>query len=494
MRWVYAAALAAVLAGCSEKGPDVDKIKKDITAEMNYLAGPEGQKYLAFDGVDAAPDGDKVKVTVKGLKLVVPQAEPLTIGDIEMHVVPKGEDQYDVSDLHGPNKISFKLPEGDLAADIGSQTWSGVWSMKYHTYLSGEGTYGNVKVTGAAMKGATIDLAEIAAKSTTEDKGNGLFDQTVTGTMKPMTITGPEGSGVFSSGEFKSETKGIRLADVQAFARDWQTLMMSVTTGKPADAALTGRMKSYPPLVASLTMHADLAGVSFKDAAGKDTFGLDHLVIDGSGGGLDQPKAGLTFDLGLLGIKLDASKLGPEVAQYAPFIPGVVKFGYALDDLPAKDVWSAWIDVMGSGALQPGNEAAAEPALQAFGMRLIQLAAQSGSAFRLTNVEVEAPAARLKLDGKVKADATSPLGASGTANIQVTGLDAIADAAKQAVPPDQAAGTSGAFDMVRGFSNRTTTADNKVVDSYAIELTPAGKMTINGKPFDMFGAMTGTPQ
>src|SRR5262249_17346060 len=182
------------------------------------------------------------------------------------------------------------------------------------------------------------------------------------------------------------------------------------------------------------------------------------------------------------------------VAQYAPFIPGVVKFGYALDNLPAKDVWSAWIDVMGSGALQPGNEAAAEPALQAFGMRLIQLAAQSGSAFRLTNVEVEAPARRLKLDGKVKADATSPLGASGTANIQVTGLDAIADAAKQAVPPDQAAGTSGAFDMVRGFSNRTTTADNKVVDSYAIELTPAGKMTINGKPFDMFGAMTGTPQ
>ena len=93
-----------------------------------------------------------------------------------------------------------------------------------------------------------------------------------------------------------------------------------------------------------------------------------------------------------------------------------------------------------------------------------------------------------------KADATSPMGASGTANIEVGGLDAIADAAKQSMPPEDAAGASGAFDMVRGFSNRETTADNKVVDRYAIALGPDGKMTINGKPFDMFGAMMGQPQ
>jgi hypothetical protein len=98
------------------------------------------------------------------------------------------------------------------------------------------------------------------------------------------------------------------------------------------------------------------------------------------------------------------------------------------------------------------------------------------------------------MDGNIKADGASPMGASGTANIEVGGLDAIADAAKQSMPPEDAAGASGAFDMVRGFSNRETTADNKVVDHYAIVLGPDGKMTINGKPFDMFGAMMGQPQ
>ena len=497
MRSVYAVLFVgalAVVTGCSKQGADVDKVKKDLTAELTYLAGPEGQKYLAFDGVDAVPDGDKVKVTIKGLKMLVPQSEPLVIGDVDMHALAKGEDQYEISDLQVPGKLTFKAPQGEFVIETGSQAFSGTWSTKYHTFLSSDAKYGNMKVSGPATQGAVVDLAELAYKSSTEDKGNGLFDQTVSGTLKSMTIAGPEGSGVFSSGEFKSDVKGIKLADMQAFARDWQSMIMAAGEGKPADPALTGRMKGYLGLLASLAMHADLAGVSFKDAGGSQSFSLDHLTIDGGGSALDQPKAATTFDLGLLGIKVDAAKLGPEVAQYASFIPGTVKFGYALDDLPAKELWSAWVDLMASGAFQPGNETASEPALQGFGMQLVQLASQAGSVFRLTNLELEAPAAHLKMDGKIKSEATSPLGAAGTANIEVTGLDAIADAAKQAVPPENAASTSGAFDMVRGFSNRTTAADNKVVDRYAIELTPEGKMTINGKPFDMFGAMTGAPQ
>jgi hypothetical protein len=152
------------------------------------------------------------------------------------------------------------------------------------------------------------------------------------------------------------------------------------------------------------------------------------------------------------------------------------------------------LDLMASGAIQPGNEAGAEMAMQGFGMQIVQLATQAGSAFRLTKLELEAPAARLKMDGRVKADATSAMGASGSANIEIAGLDAIADAAKQSMPPEEAAGASGAFDMVRGFSNRETTADNKAIDRYAIVLGPDGKMTINNKPFDLFNAMMSQPQ
>jgi hypothetical protein len=181
------------------------------------------------------------------------------------------------------------------------------------------------------------------------------------------------------------------------------------------------------------------------------------------------------------------------VAQHKQFIPTLVKFGYALDDLPAKELWTAWLDLWASGAFQPGNEAAAEMAMQGFGMQMMQLANQSGSAFRVTNLELEAPSARIKMDGNIKGDATSPLGAAGSANVEVAGLDAMAEAVKQSMPPEEAAGASGAFDLVRGFSTRETTADGKVVDRYAIVLAPTGEMTINNKPFDLFGMMMGAP-
>ncbi len=496
MRLLYASLLIvglAVLSSCSEKGVDVDKVKKDFIAEMDAIAGAEGHKYLGYDGVDAVADGDKAKVTIKGVKFLIPGAEPLTIGDVEMHAVPKGEDQYDITDGKIPSRLTFKGPQGEFIIDIGLQSWAGLLSTKYHTFLSSDAKYGGIKVSGPALEGGTVDLAEFAMKTASDDKGNGVFDQTTTGTLKTLAITGPVGSGVFNSGEFKSEMKGAKLADLQAFGRDWQALIMAMGEGKPADAALVGRLKGYVGALAAVSMHMDLAGAMFKDAAGAELFSAEHMIIDGGGTALDQPKGGFTFDLGLLGLKVPAAARDPMAAQYAQFIPTMVKFGYALDDLPAKELWSAWLDLIASGAMQPGNEAASQQAMQGLGMQMVQLASQAGSAFRLTTLELEAPAARLKIDGSIKADATSPMGASGTANVEVGGFDAVAAAAKESMPPEDAANASGMFDLIRGYSNRETTADNKVIDRYAIELTPTGDVTINNKPFDLLGAATGAP-
>src|SRR4030095_9006924 len=60
MRLLYASLFIvalAVLPSCSKQGVDVDKVKKDFTAEMDALGGPEGHKYLAYDGVDVVAEG-----------------------------------------------------------------------------------------------------------------------------------------------------------------------------------------------------------------------------------------------------------------------------------------------------------------------------------------------------------------------------------------------------------------------------------------------------
>ncbi len=496
MRFCRAAALIAALAllpSCSERGPDVEQVKQDVTAELAAMAGPEGQKIFSYDGVEAVADGDRTKVTIKGMTFLMAGADPVAIGDVELHALAKGDDQYEITDLKIPGRVTFKAPRGEIAVEIGSQSWSGLWSTKYHNFLSGDGKYTGVKASGPGMEGGTVELAEIAMKTASEDKGNGVFDQTGTGTLTSLTFTGPDGSGAFASGAFESEVKGAKLADFQSFSRDWQALIMGLGEGKTADPALLTRLKGYAGLLASMSMRGDLAGATFKDASGAEVFSAERVTLGGGGSGLDQPKGGFTFDIGFLGLKVPAADNDPMVAAYKQFIPTMVKFGYALDDIPPKELWSAWLDMMASGAFAPGNEAAAEAAAQGFGMQLMQLAAQAGSAFRITNFEIESPASRLKMDGKVKSDAASPMGASGTANVEVTGLDAIADAVAQSMPPEEAAGAGGAFDIVRGFSNRETAADNTVIDRYTIVLTPAGEMTINNKPFDLFGMMMGMP-
>src|SRR5262245_436289 len=292
MRLLYASLLIVglgLLPACSKQGVDVEKVKKDFTAEMEAVSGAEGHKILGYDGVDAVADGDKAKVTIKGLKILVAGADPFVIGDVEMHAVPKGEDQYDITDGKVPSKITFKGPEGEIVIDIGSQSFAGLLSTKYHTLLSSDAKYGTVKVSGPALKGTTIDLAELTGKSTSTDKGNGVFDQTTTGTLKTLAITGPEGSGTFDSGDYKSEVKGAKLADLRALSADWQALITAVGEGKPADAALVTRLKGYIGVVAALSSHADLAGMKVKDGTGAEMFSADHLVIDGGGTGWDQP-------------------------------------------------------------------------------------------------------------------------------------------------------------------------------------------------------------
>src|SRR5262249_62190992 len=105
---------------CRKQGVDAEKGKNDHTAEMDAISGAEGHKYLGYDGVDAVADGDKAKVTIKGVKFLVPGGDPLVIGDIEMHAVPKGDDQYDITDGKVPNKLTFKGPKGEFVIDIGS--------------------------------------------------------------------------------------------------------------------------------------------------------------------------------------------------------------------------------------------------------------------------------------------------------------------------------------------------------------------------------------
>jgi hypothetical protein len=129
MRLIYASVLIvglAVLSSCSKQGVDLDKVKKDFTAEMDAISGAEGKAFGYYSR--RCRDGDKAKNTIKGVKFFVP-ADPFVIGT--SRCMPcRGRRPIRHHRWKGPEQVQLKARE--FGIDIGSQSWAGLLSTKYH--------------------------------------------------------------------------------------------------------------------------------------------------------------------------------------------------------------------------------------------------------------------------------------------------------------------------------------------------------------------------
>ncbi|MGH6959964.1 MAG: hypothetical protein ACREE7_05730, partial [Dongiaceae bacterium] len=102
-----------------------------------------------------------------------------------------------------------------------------------------------------------------------------------------------------------------------------------------------------------------------------------------------------------------------------------------------------------------------------------------------------AAAAGVDLDGVIETSAQSMMGAVAQLKLDVTGLDRLIETARAMVPPEEQE-MMATLEIFRGFSNRETASDGKVIDHYDINLTPEGLLLINGKEFNFMAPGGGT--
>lgn len=485
--------LLVTLAACGDNKKEVaDKIQKDVVAELATLAGPDSAKIFAYDGVEVVPEGDSFKATVKNLRVLPGEAKPVVVGNVDFQIAPKGEDQYDISKLTLPAAIAlFDSPDGGgpVKLEIGEQNVSGTWSKTLHDFIAFDAAYRNLKMANTTNEAVT--LAEVTAKGSSTDKGNGLYDQSSAGGAKNLQVTSADGTMTIAGVDFTSESHGVKAAELRKFQEQWRTLLVALGEGKAPDKAVVDQLRSYGNWIADARTHVDIAGISFKQPDGTEAFGLEHFVIDGGGSGFDQPKGKFDIAFQNLGLKIPALDAEPAAEPFRQFIPVKVNLGFALDDLPPAELWAAFIDFfVNSGSFNEGDEAALSAAAQGAGLQLLQTLQQAGSTFRITGWQVESAAARATLDGTVKSDPSSMFGAVASLKAEIGGLDAIIETVQQTMGPD-AMGFAGPLQMLRGYANREAGADGKPVDRYAVEFPASGQITINGKPFDAMGMMMG---
>src|SRR4051812_8513962 len=148
MRSVVFAALllgAAALTSVAARADEAEQIRSDITAALDaMLASPDNA--VTYAGVDVKGSAAPYDVTIRGIVFAPPKGKA-DIGDISFRLAPKDEGMYEVSDVKLPASIAVVdeagAPDGTLT--IGSQSFKGLWSKPLQTFLSMDGSFGDIK-------------------------------------------------------------------------------------------------------------------------------------------------------------------------------------------------------------------------------------------------------------------------------------------------------------------------------------------------------------
>jgi hypothetical protein len=488
MRWIrYVAVLSllVLVAGCGEskdRAAEAEKIKQDLTAGFDVMFGKDKLKIVGYEKLDVAPDGDSYKATLTAVT-ILPNAGPDApkIGDVTFNIDPKDADKYQITNLMLPSGVDIALADGQGKAklEFGSQQFSGVWSKSLAMFLDMDAAYKNVQVTGD--QGFKLLISDVAGKTSSTDKGNGLYDQTTSYSVKDIKVESPDGTFNISGISSSSQASGVNLAEVRKFTDQFNALMISSMENKPADQAVVDALKQMKAFFQDSSGKAEITGMSFKDTAGQEAFKMDKVTIDAGWFGFNQPKGKFDMAFRFDGISAPSAAAMPEAAMFGQFIPSKFGIGITLEDIPSADLWNAVVSVLSA---PHGDPMAAETTVQAAGMQILQSAQQSGSTIKLNGWEYDSQSVKLKMGGSVKADTNAMMGATASLNLDLVGLDTIMGIAQMFSGGDPSA--TAPLEMLKTFSNRTTDSSGQPLDSFAVELANSGDVTINGKPFDPF--------
>jgi hypothetical protein len=488
MRWTrYAAVLSLVVlvAGCGDgkdRAAEAEKIKQNLTASLDVAFGKGDSRLVGYEKLDVVPDGDSYKATLSKVKILPGAgADSPLFGDVTFNVLPKDDDKYNISNLTLPSDVSIKLADGQGTGkfQIGSQQFSGLWSNSLATFLDMDAAYKNIQVT--SDQGFKFLITEAAAKQTSTDKGNNVYDQAATYTVKDIKVDSPDGSFSLGGITGSSQATAVNLAEVRKFTDNFNALMAASMENKPADQATVDALKQLKAFFQDSSGKAEITAISIKDPSGQEAFKMDKVNIDAGWFGFNQPKSKFDMAFRFDGISAPSAAAMPEAAMFGQFIPSKFGIGISLEDMPSADLWNAVVTVLSAPQDDPS---AVEGAMQTVGMQIIQAAQQAGSTLKLNGWEFDSQSVKLKMGGSVKADTSAMMGAIASVNLDLVGLDIIMGMAQMFSGGDPS--TTAPLEMLKSFSNRTTDASGQPLDSFAVELANSGEVTINGKPFDPF--------
>ncbi len=480
---------------------------------------------LAIGGpVEVKPNGDYYEVTLPSVTYQL-QGMKAEFGTITMNVTPAG-DQYKMTMALPPSIMVYDATHTPVAeVKFGSQQFSSVWLPKYHSFTNIDADYKDISITTAkAGDKVSISLGDFKTLLDLKNESGDIWSGPATFEMTGLHLAGG------SKGEFDMTVDSIK-GDASYTKLNMQvrkdveektaaTIHQNVAKDPAAKPDPAQMQSMFTSIVDSLQSYIDGMGSQFKisgiaikvnPGAPKDANATAEKPLDIRLGsiswgfdlaGLQQEKGNISLKFGMDG--LNVANMDPGTAS---IVPTASNLEVHLDNLPFQDLskgLSGLFSQIVSSAVATQNvtDPAQKTALQnqtqaqvAAAMASIPATLQTaGSKLSIVNTFAKAPDVGTTLDGSFTASAASPVMAQGSITLLITGLDELVvklqSLAQGADADPKLMGWAQGLGMVQLMGQLTKAPDGRSQRTYKLEVSPEGKIMLNGADFsNSVGAM-----
>jgi hypothetical protein len=473
--WRIAILLLVGLAGCSDKKAEqATALKQEIQDLLAKTAGDGSRKFITYGEVTVTPSDDAFAVAIDKFAVTFPDSKPIDLGKIGFKLTPEGDDIRKFSDISLPQSIVFKGNDGkeEAEATLTVDHASGSWSKKMGQLLDADILLKDFELTQPSTPDK-LSATEVSYQLQSKDNGQGAFDQQASLGSKLITISDKNGQVQISDFKGSSNLGSAKLAELMALRAEWQKLAEAHKSGEMLPLA----MKTFQLFK---TMKISLAlGQSTVSAGGTKLFSIGAFGLDFGMQDVDQPKVNISSNLRYATLSIPQLKdlvggLGAEI------LPTDFNMTLSVAELPLSAILTSWAKtlpeakVADENAVMSAGMAAAGMAVQAIQQAAVKLGISDG--------QLKAPGLSGKFTGDLNNDPRAAMGFTGSANVELSDLDAVIANGQQYANEPTTPEILGVLQVMRSMSEHGTDGSGKPVDRFKISMDATGTALVNGKP------------
>jgi hypothetical protein len=495
---------------------DPDTLRQDLIEALKGGLSGYASESFSFTEIRTTAQGEAVRVEILALALPLPDlGSRLELGDLAFTVADAdagaeaeaeaGGHRYRVSEVTAAGEAAG---EAALVDDAGKnvalvnyrlERLAGVWSAGLRNFLDLDMVLTDFEIVLPEEKLA-LGIAKVTAVSQSSTRADGLTD--LAGEMRAVGLRAISPDfGTLQIAELYAdfESHGQDLAGVRAFTEALQRLNEGDTPpDRSALAAMVEDLAEIDILPQGFVERFRLTDLTYLDSAQKPQFHIDQAEVDIVAGELHLPLGYGNLGTRVTGISAetpDGSPGAEAAGSLQALVPENLGFIVSVERIPMRIMWQSMMRAMVLSATSGDRNSSNEVIGETMGAEIKAAINEARTILRLDRLDVEAPAGRAIGEGVLQADASVPIGATGSLDLTITGLDRMISIAMSAAAAEGGipGGSGGVMVLMllKSMARREAAPDGTAIDRFEIALTPAGEVLVNGAPL---GAMVPPPQ